>query len=256
MLFYHNSSPKGFTLIQMLIDLAILAVLLTFLILLIDPIAQLKKARDATRKHDTIQIKNALDTYYNDHNCYPSTIPYGQEWREFDTVYMVKVPQDPDCGSNPAYCYLYQVDLNDTCPQWNVIYTKQSKPVDKIGCSLLASASPCVPTNYDTTWACSVSGNVNCSYISSNPVLLPLISPSPTPGGATITSSFEPTATLTPTTPPSSPAPTTALTITPSPTIACASKNYACTGGPPARCNNVAAGSGTFCASNCDGVCN
>ncbi len=32
-------------------------------------------------------------------------------------------------------------------------------------------------------------------------------------------------------------------------------KNYACTGGPVARCNAVANGTGKYCASDCEGAC-
>lgn len=259
-------NAAGFSLIQLVIDFAILSVLLLMLLLLIDPMKQLQKARDSTRKHDATEIKNSLDAYYNDKNCYPKPgeIQFGEEWKEFDTVYMSKVPQDPDCEKNPSFCYVYQVNTNDACPQWNVIYAKQSQKATAATCPLLAFSSPCVPTNYDENWACTLSGNVDCSYVASTAVLIPTplvpatptLLPSPTIG-PTATSTPGPTTTPSPTTvPTNTPAPTAVPTATPSPTIPCASQNYSCTGGPVAQCNFVPAGTGQYCSSNCDGFCN
>jgi len=248
---------KGFSLIQLVIDLAILSILLLFLIILIDPAKQFQKAKDTTRKHDAEQIRNALDIFYNDHICYPQSVPFSLAFEEAETVYMQKVPQDPDCLTNPSRCYAYQAKSSDTCPQWNVIYTKMSKPVDAVGCPLQSFASACLPTNYDATWACTVSGNVDCSYISANPVIFssppgstpgPSPMPSPTSGPPSLPTS-------TPTSPPGATL-TPMPSLTPTPTTICASKNYSCTSGPPARCNVVPEGTGQYCGATCDGFCN
>ena len=58
------------------------------------PQKQLDKAKDAIRKHDAQEIKKALDLYYNDHNCYPTSVPFGSSWTQGRTIYMKKVPQE------------------------------------------------------------------------------------------------------------------------------------------------------------------
>lgn len=214
-----------------------LAVLILILIFVIDPVRQLDKMKDTQRLHDLFQVKNALDVYYNDHNCYPAMVPFGQEWKEGNTIYMKKVPQDPDCTpGNPNRCYVYVYQGEEPCPQWNVLYSRKSYTEERsYSCSLPPG---CVPPNFGDPGynSCFSSGRVDCSYISTNPL--------PTPGPL-------PTSTPTPTT---GSVLTPTPTFTPTPTASC-SKDYACTGGPPARCNVVPVGTGQYCVSNCEGNC-
>lgn len=221
----------GFTLLELIVDIAILSILLVLLFLLIDPVNQISKAKDATKKHDLFELQTALDTYYNDTGCYPTSIPFGSEWKIGNTVYMKEVPQESSCRSNPATCYMYQVDTSDSCPQWNIVFVKQEKSYPS-SCSLASLSSGCTPPNYDPRFACVVSGNVDCSFVTANPVMPP--------------SSLSGDGDEYPSNP----------TSTPTPGQACPQnqRNYACTGGP-ARCNVVPAGTGTYCSSNCDGVC-
>lgn len=230
---------SGFTLVELLVVLAMMGILLTTLIFLMDPLKQFMKAQDALRKHDALQIKTALDTYYSDHNCYPPSVPFGGQWQEGASIYMAEVPQDPDY---PESSYVYETDASKSCPQWGVLFSKLSSTQDSSVACPLAGLVNCLPTNYKSNFACSMFGNVDCNYISSNPVDFP----TPTP---------LPTATPTPTsTPTSVPIPT--LTPTPTPTPAPCSKDYACTGSPR-RCNFLGTGSnsGDYCTSNCNGVC-
>lgn len=62
---------KGFTLLEILIVVALLVILGIMLILLIDPLAQIGKSKDTRRKHDLDVIKKAIEEYYNDKGCYP-----------------------------------------------------------------------------------------------------------------------------------------------------------------------------------------
>lgn len=168
---------KGFTLIELLVVIIILAALVGVLIMVFNPITQIEKARNATREQDFAHIKTALDTYYNDTGCYPSSIPFGASWSSGTTVYMEKVPEDPDCTStNKGYCYVYQTD-GTSCPQWNILYAQLHAPVPT-GTSqcLVASASNCLPSgglsgyNY-----CAVSGKLDCTYLTQNPVPSPTV---------------------------------------------------------------------------------
>jgi type II secretory pathway pseudopilin PulG len=214
--------------------MAMLGILLSFLLIFINPFKQIDKARDAQRIQNLKQINNSLDTYYNDNNCYPLSLTFGNSWQQGSAVYMKKIPQDPSCYTGGS-CYAYVVD-SASCPQWNVIFAKlYSSSLNAPTCTL-EQYSNCVPSNYAQSGYnyCVVSGEVDCAYI--NTTTLPANAGAPT---------------VTPTT-----APTTAPTVTPTPTdVPGCSKNYSCTGSP-LRCNVIAPpGSGQYCTSWCNGNC-
>lgn len=68
----HHALNRGFTLIELLTVIGILGILASGLLVVINPVGQLQKARDAQRKSDLGQIQKALETYYQDNNGYPS----------------------------------------------------------------------------------------------------------------------------------------------------------------------------------------
>lgn len=59
----HNSSRKGFTLLELLITLSILAILTVVLVIVINPAEVLKKTRDNQRFSDLSTLKAALSLY-------------------------------------------------------------------------------------------------------------------------------------------------------------------------------------------------
>jgi prepilin-type N-terminal cleavage/methylation domain-containing protein len=71
----------GFTLVELLIVMAILVTMATILIGIINPIALIGKARDSRRKDDLNKIKMAFDEYYNDKKQYPSSTEITQ-WNQ------------------------------------------------------------------------------------------------------------------------------------------------------------------------------
>ena len=171
-----QSSTAGFTLVEILVATAVFLTLLSGVVLTLNPIKQLNKAKDATRSRDLQSIKVAIDTYYQDTNCYPHEIPFGNEWRVRnangqDTVYMKEVPQDPDCTSSNSSCYRYRTveDTNDStysCPQWNVLFAPVTKASSLTNVCPLTSLSNCIPQGYDQgTWACTLSGAVDCDSL-------------------------------------------------------------------------------------------
>lgn len=126
-----NNFKKGFTLVELLVVMAILGILMV--VSLANFRTSQMKARDVQRKHDLKQIATALEAYMTDHGGYPddsnpspteggkikacvcgSATPQNCDWdqdddpslREFcdenNTVYMIKVPGDPGGSS---YCY-------------------------------------------------------------------------------------------------------------------------------------------------------
>lgn len=107
-------TKKGFTLVELLIVIAVLSVLITGLIVVIDPLSQLQKANDSKRKSDLSEMQRALEVYYQDNRSYPpnpsvndyrikgldgNTVNWGSSWQPF----MSTLPKDP--SSSKAYVY-------------------------------------------------------------------------------------------------------------------------------------------------------
>lgn len=124
---------KAVTLIEVLIVMAILAILMIAAIVGLNPTYQVNKGKDATRKKDLKRISIAFEEYYNDHLCYPSA----DLMAEFSNVnnckeridgfpQLVPWPCDPD--GRP---YTLNYDSSD-CPRWFVVTTKlQAEKSDK-----------------------------------------------------------------------------------------------------------------------------
>jgi len=104
---YEIKNNKGFTLIEMLVAIGILAVLATAAITVLNPFAQIQKSNDAKRKADLSQIQKALEIYYQDNNKYPAnTTAYeisGAAWGSSWQPYMNVIPSDPTTGKNYVY---------------------------------------------------------------------------------------------------------------------------------------------------------
>lgn len=217
----------GFTLIELLVVIAMIGIVISFLILFLNPFKQIEKARDAQRQQNLKQINNALDTFYNDNNCYPSSLIFGQELNDpaSGVVYMKQVPQDPNCPGDS--CYTYVTDAS-SCPQWNVIFTKIYQ--SSVNSSTCALEPDCRPSNYDTSGYnyCALSGEVECAAISS--ITLPANAGAGTGG----TGGGGGTGTPTPT------------------PCSCASAQYDIRGG---NCNIVANPPYNYCDDNCTIQC-
>ncbi len=136
-MYYNNSDKKGFTLLEILIVVALILLIALALLLLLRPKIQIGKAWDAKRKSDLNKLSKIFEDYYNDKNCYPkpnevctdNPIYYPDDniygckicGNNFDP-YMQELPCDPE---NPRKYYLYTFD-NETCPSKYVIYTNLS----------------------------------------------------------------------------------------------------------------------------------
>lgn len=62
---------KAFTLMELLIVIALLGLISIAAVYFFNPIAQIKKTRDTTRKNDLAMIKRAVEDFYNDTGRYP-----------------------------------------------------------------------------------------------------------------------------------------------------------------------------------------
>ena len=66
-----NFFESGFTLVELLIVIALIAILSVAVLATINPIEQSNKAKDATVQNDAAEVMNALERYYTVKNTYP-----------------------------------------------------------------------------------------------------------------------------------------------------------------------------------------
>lgn len=83
-----KSQSIGFTLVELLVVLAIIALLLT----IATPryFTNLERAKEETLRHDLHIIREAIDKYYGDKGSYPSSLQKLVEYKYID-----KIPVDP-----------------------------------------------------------------------------------------------------------------------------------------------------------------
>lgn len=73
-----RSAQKGFTLIELLVVIGILAILLSIVVIAINPARQFGQANDTKRQSAVTQILNAVGAYYADNGgILPANIPTG-----------------------------------------------------------------------------------------------------------------------------------------------------------------------------------
>ncbi len=100
---YKLQTSKGFTLVEILVVMAVIAILATFVARSFTGSKQ--KAQDARRLTDIKNIATALERYYNQNDGYPAAITAGQALKNpgGTVTYLSLVPGDPTNGA--AYYY-------------------------------------------------------------------------------------------------------------------------------------------------------
>ncbi len=94
---------QGFTLIEILIVVAIIAILASVVLVGLGPTQQ--QGRDARRLSDLREVQTALELYYNQNGSYPSA----SDWTSLTTaltgagIGVTQVPNDPTSGKTYYY---------------------------------------------------------------------------------------------------------------------------------------------------------
>lgn len=99
---------KGFSLVELMVAVAIIAVLSTLSIVALKGIRQ--SGRDSRRVADIAQLQLALKTFYNENGFYPTAITAGQSIVMNGRSYLLAVPDNPeprDDGTCPDEGYVY-----------------------------------------------------------------------------------------------------------------------------------------------------
>lgn len=152
---------SGFTLLEILIVVSLLAVIGAAIIIFLNPLQQINKAKDSKKKSDLNVLKKSFEDYYNDKNCYPTLeeVCYNprSEYAPNEaktcnicgnnpsspsfTPYLATLPCDPE---SPKKEFLYQVD-DLTCPKWFKVYSELGYKIDPVINDLGCSAESCGP---------------------------------------------------------------------------------------------------------------
>ena len=125
------NKKAGVSLVELVIVLAVIAILVMIMIGGIDPIKMVAKANDSRRKKDLAKISLSFEEYYNDKACYPDQTIINQ----LNTVsncgsnifkpWLSKWPCDPE--RRQPYIVMTQAS---ECPSWYKVYTNLANKND------------------------------------------------------------------------------------------------------------------------------
>lgn len=112
---------RAFTLVELLIVMAILIILAVIMVAIINPIALTGKGLDARRKKDIGRIRVAFEEYQSDKGCYPSEEVVGGLMLESSCRSNIFEPWLNNWPCDPATGRPYIVIVGpnqSTCPSW------------------------------------------------------------------------------------------------------------------------------------------
>lgn len=122
---------RGFTLSEIMIVISVLAILGLSTLIAINPMLQIFKGYDARRKADLHDLKTAFESYYADHDCYPTAEILNNCGGKELSPYLDFIPCDPT--SHKPYTLYLGLDQSTTCPQAYSLYASLSNTHDPEG---------------------------------------------------------------------------------------------------------------------------
>lgn len=88
-------SGKGFTLVELLIVISIISVLVSIVLIAVNPIRVMQNTRDSKRRSEIEQIRSSLQMYFNENNRYPTAGEVtGGGPISFTPTYMRQLPNE------------------------------------------------------------------------------------------------------------------------------------------------------------------
>ncbi len=151
---FDSRASRGFTLIELLVVIAIIGLLSSVVLASLNSARQ--KSRDSRRIADMLQIRTALELYYDTNRAYPPITPHANGgWGDWDSqcagggslsatavipglvpTYMASFPADPSMNVTASTCcYLYYSNSTDykfldhNCPS-EINYLSQPTFID------------------------------------------------------------------------------------------------------------------------------
>lgn len=128
-----HKSGKGFTFIEVLVAVAILALLVIIAIQAMRN--KIDRANDALRKSDLQKISSAFEEYYTDHDCYPPSSILNDCGGNGLSPYLFAIPCDPVYKT--PYCYVTDA-VNPVCFQkfrvLNTLKNMTDPIIKQMGC--------------------------------------------------------------------------------------------------------------------------
>ena len=114
--YYSNRHRKGFTLIEILLVIALIAILASITIVAINPAGQFEKARDTERASDLNAIMSAIHQYATDNDgAFPGNLSTSEfEICATDTVDCTGMYDLSDLTDNETY--LVEMPIDPFCP--------------------------------------------------------------------------------------------------------------------------------------------
>ena len=108
------SSDVGFTMVELVVTMGVIAVLVVAAVSIIRPADYIKRSNDTRRMSDLKVLQAAIEQYYGNENGYPATgtipITTGAAWTFNSITYLTTTPKDP---KSPTQDYYYAKDV--TC---------------------------------------------------------------------------------------------------------------------------------------------
>lgn len=131
----------GFTLIEVLIAISIVAFLAAATVFGIK--TQIYKGQDAQRKTNLSRIRNALEEYEKDNDCYPQPLVVACGGSGL-SPYLDKIPCDPELGT----AYYYEPLGSASCPSAYHLYSMLKNKTDPI-IALNGCTTGCGPVGFN-----------------------------------------------------------------------------------------------------------